>query len=275
MLRARSLLSAARLIAGFLSPRSGLGRGWDEALSIAQSGAVEVVSLDCFGTLLARENVDWEQRILAETIGSEAGYSAVQSRQFLKTACVKAKHLAGGDEEPTAESVWTEYCTVLGIQDMGTRLCAEELTLLEITSNPVDEALRFVAAVERLQLPWIVCSDTRWPAPLLTRLLVGKGFPVPLGSVFCSCDHRRNKFRGGLYSIAYKHLIETLGPHVLPSRILHVGDNFLADNCSAARFGMGTVSIPSTESGPGQVTTTESAKAHLAVLRRNLAESLR
>lgn len=267
-------MSIARLSAGFLSPRCRRGRSWSDALSLVQSGTCAAVSLDCFGTLLARESVDWEQRIIAETVGREAGYSKSQSHRFLKGARVNAQRLAGGDEEPTAESIWTEYCTALGISDMGMRLCADELKLLEMTSHAVAEALHFVAAVARLHLPWIVCSDTRWPAPLLTGLLEGKGFVVPPESVFCSCDHRKNKFRGGLYSITYRYLTETLGRHLPPSTILHVGDSFFADSCSAARFGMQTVNVPAAMPTPEQVTGAESAIAYLAALRQDLAGKL-
>ena len=118
-------------------------------------------------------------------------------------------------------------------------------------------------------------TDTRWPAPLLTGLLEGKGFSVAPGSVFCSCDHRRNKFRGGLYSIAYRHLTETLGRHITPSRILHVGDSFLADSCSAARFGMSTVKVPVAAPDQDHILDTEAAREHLAALQQDLAGSLR
>lgn len=275
MLRARSMISAARLFAGFLSPRSSLGRGWDEALSIAQTGRFTVVSLDCFGTLLARESVDWEQRILAETVGREAGYSESRSRQFLKAARVKAQHLAGGDEEPTAESIWTEYCAVLGIPDLAKQISAHELKLLEMTSSATSDALKFVAAVENLELPWIVCSDTRWPAQALSGLLGGKGFAVPQESIFCSCDHRRSKFRGGLYSIAYQHLAETLGQRILPADILHIGDNFFADKCSAAHFGMRVVKVPSAQRDRGQTAEMDSANAYLERVRQDIALGVR
>jgi FMN phosphatase YigB (HAD superfamily) len=244
MLRAPSILSMARLTAGFLSRRNHLGHSWDAAFSVLRSGRCAGVSMDCFGTLLARGSTDWEQHILAETVGFEAGYSQPRAKRLFKKALEQAKLVAGGDQEPAAKSIWTEYCIALGVPDMATQLSAHELKLLEITSNAADRALPFVDAVKNLQLPWIVCSDTRWPASELCWLLREKGFDIPLESVFCSCDHRKSKFRGGLYSVAYKHLIEALGRQVPPRTILHVGDNFLADNCSAASFGMLTVNVP-------------------------------
>lgn len=276
MLHVRSLQSVTRLLSGFLSPLCHSGRSWSDALSLVQSGSCAAVSLDCFDTLLARGIPDWEQLALAETAGLEAGYSAPQARHSLRAARARARHLAAGAQEPTAASIWTEYCIAIHIPEQAaTQLCAHELKLLEMTSIASAEALNFVVAVESLHLPWIVCSDTRWSATLLSGLLRGKGFAIGAESTFCSCDHGKSKFRGGLYPIAYQRMVDTLGRNVPPSSILHVGDNFFADNCSAAAFGMPTVNVPSALRQPAPTEAVDVVKAYLEAVRRDIALGIR
>lgn len=276
MLHVRSLQSVTRLFAGFLSPLCRSGRSWSDALSLAQSGSCAAISLDCFDTLLTRRIPDWEQLVLAETAGLEAGYSALQARHSLRAARARAKHLATGDQEPTAASIWTEYCIAIHISEQAAmQLCAHELKLLQMTSFASAEALNFVLAVESLHLPWIVCSDTRWSATALSGLLRGKGFAIGPKSTFCSCDHGKSKFRGGLYPIAYRRMVEALGQNVPPSSILHVGDNFFADNCSAAAFGMLTVNVPSASRQPAPTEDVDAVKAYLEVVRRDIALGIR
>jgi FMN phosphatase YigB (HAD superfamily) len=272
MLGPRSFLSFARLSAGFLSPRCRSGRNWSDALSLVQSGACAAVSLDCFDTLLARGIPDWEQHVLAETAGMEAGLSAHQALNSLCLARERAQRLAAGDEEPTAASIWTQYCIIIGIPERAAaQLCTHELKLLEMTSIASADALNLVATIQAHQLPWFVCSDTRWSASLLSGLLRGKGFAIAPESIFSSSDHHRSKFRGGLYSIAYRHLVVALGREVPPSAILHVGDNFFADNCSAASFGMRTVNVPAASLQPGQAAGDGAINTYLESVRRDLA----
>lgn len=272
----RSLLSVTRLFAGLISPRSRSGQSWRDALSLVQSGACAAVSLDCFDTLLARGIPDWEQLVLAETAGAEAGYSAPQARDKLRTARERAKRLAAGDQEPTAESIWIEYCMAMRMHErMAAQLCAHEMKLLEMTSCASAEATDFLAAVEKLRLPWIVCSDTRWSAASLSSLLRGKGIAVDAESILSSCDHGKSKFRGGLYPIAYQRLEETLGRRVPLSSILHVGDNFFADNCSAAAFGMLTVNVPSALRQPASTEDVDVVKDYLDAVRRDIALGIR
>jgi hypothetical protein len=276
MLPLRSLQSVTRLFTGSLSPRSRSGRSWSDALSLVQTGAFAAVSLDCFDTLLARGIPDREQLVLAETAGLGTGYSASQALRSLSVGRERAKRLAAGDQEPTAASIWTEYCAAIGIpQSAATQLCAHELKLLEMTSFASPEALNFVTAVESFHLPWIVCSDTRWSATFLSGLLRGKGFAIGPESIFCSCDHGKSKFRGGLYPIAYQCMIETIGRNVPPSSILHIGDNFFADNCSAAAFGMLTVNIPSALRQPAPAADADVVKAYLETVRRDIALGIR
>ena len=271
MLSARSFLSVARLSAGFLSPRCHSGRSWSDALSLVQSGACVAVSLDCFDTLLARGIPDWEQHVLAEVGGMIAGLSARQARHCLSLARKRALRLAGGDKEPSTAAIWGQYCFITGLPErVAAQFCIHELKLLEITSRASADALSFVATIQALRLQWIVCSDTRWSAFALSGLLQGKGFAIGPESVFCSSDHCSSKFRGRLYSIAYQHLVESLGRNVPPAAILHVGDNFFADNCSAASFGMRTVNVPAASLPPGHVADTDAINAYLDLVRRDI-----
>lgn len=266
----RSLSSAVRLLAGFVSPRRA-GRSWGDALSLVRSGACAGVSVDCFDTLLARAEPDWEQHALAELVGTAAGHAGPEARRMLRLATRRARR--GADDEPGAAVIWAEYCNELGIPgQLAARLRAHELRLLEMTSTASVDAIEFVAAVERLRLPWIVCSDTRWSRAELSWLLSRKGFDVAGEAVFASCDHGQSKFRGGLYAIAQEHLRTTLGPQASRANIVHVGDNFLADCCSAACHGWRAIVIPPQRQIGGRAAAVSS---HLETVRQEVAESLR
>lgn len=245
-------------------------------MALVRSGSCAGVSLDCFDTLLARGAPDWEQKALAEAIAAENGFSTLQARDMLRLAHKRAKQLVGGDEEPSAVLIWTEFCISLGIPEhVATQLCAHEMKLLDMTSIVSCEASGFVAALESRRIPWIVCSDTRWPAAALSKLLHDKGLPVRPESIVTSCDHRKSKFRGGLYSVAHEHLAQTLGQPVSPSDILHVGDNFLSDVCSAACFGMLAVSIPRAKLGPAFAADLAEVESYLATARQDIAHCVR
>jgi FMN phosphatase YigB (HAD superfamily) len=272
MLAGRPFLSVARLSAGFLSPKCRAGRGWQDALSLAHTGDYLAISLDCFDTLLVREDPDWEQRIVAEIAGANAGYSSQQSQNMLRVAHERAQGLSDGDREPSAASIWLQFCIGAGLpEQVASRMSAHELSLLEVASLASNDALSFVAEIEGLGLPWIVCSDTRWSAGQLSVLLQHKGFAIPPESVFSSSDHGRSKFRGGLYPIAHRHVVEALGKNVPPSAILHVGDNFLADNCSAACYGMQTVNVPRAPRQTKQIVAGSDVHAYLDFVRRDVS----
>lgn len=271
MLRSRSLLSLARLFFGFLSPRCHGGRNWSDALLQVQSGEYVAVSMDCFDTILARGVPDWEQHVLAETVAGEAGRTPNQAREDFDLARKQATRLATGDEEPTARSIWTQYCKIAGIPEQAEQLCAHELKLLEMTSTASADALNFIATVQTLDLPWIICTDTRWSASLLSDFMRRKGIAIGAESIFSSSDHRRSKFRGGLYSIAHQHLGKALRQEFPPSKILHIGNSFFADNCSAACFGMRTVRVPAASLKPEQVPAAETISSYLELVRRDLA----
>lgn len=268
----RSLFSAARLLAGFVSPRRRAGRSWDDALSLVRSGACAGVSVDCFDTLLARAEPDWEQHALAELVGAATGHAGQDARRMLRLATRRARRGAG--DEPAAAVIWAEYCNALGIPGrLAAQLCKHELKLLEMTSTASVDALEFIAAVERLRLPWIVCSDTRWSRAELSWLLSLKGFCVAGEAVFASCDYGQSKFRGGLYAIAQEHLRTTLEPRESRADIVHVGDNFLADCCSAACHGWHAIVIPPQRQIGARVAAAVSS--HLEAVRQEVAESLR
>lgn len=271
----RSLLSAARLLAGFASPRLRVGRSWNDAMSLVRSDACAGISVDCFDTLLARAMPDWEQRILAQIVGSSARRADGNAANMLSAAHRRARRHGGADGEPSAHLVWAEYCNALGLPGrVAARMSAHEFELLALTSAASTEALEFITTVENHNLPWVICSDTRWSRTELSRLLALKGFAVSENAIFSSCDHGRSKFRGGLYAIAYEHLRRTLGPQVARDNIVHVGNNFLADDCSAACFGMRTVGIPPARLSLDAATTAPVTE-WLEAIRREVADELR
>lgn len=242
----RSFGSGVRLARGYLSSRCQPSGGWDGAKARLLSGVVRGVSLDCFDTLLARHEADWEQYAVADHVAKAKGMTERDARDVLDAAIRKAKKDGGGpDNEPDTVAIWAAFCDAMALPSRFTNSLTDiEYSLLEMSVSANPCALDFVALLEQRGIPWLVCSDSRWHGGHLARLLTARGFPVQDRKIFTSCEHGLSKFRGNLYGLAQDYWQVTLGPAGTPENILHVGDNLFADCCSAACFGWQAIGVP-------------------------------
>ncbi len=190
---------------------------------------IEVLSLDCFDTLiwrnthaptdvfadLALPGGGIEPRTWGETQARKRAWSKHGHRD-VKLDTIYRHMLAGSDEETIAAAMARE---------------------LEIEAN---HAFAFAPAVELLRrakargLRVVIVSDMYFAEDQLRRhiaLAAGEDVLALIDHVFVSCEHGEGK-NDGLFNI----VMNTLG--VTGDRILHVGDNRRADYESAVKHGL-------------------------------------
>ena len=121
-------------------------------------------------------------------------------------------------------------------QEEKVRLC-DALVSSEIdheidVSYPDQELVRFVR--EYSADHHILISDFYMSADRISHILAAKKIPFSFDAIFVSCESRLNKKSGRLFG----HVVSKLG--ILPSNLLHVGDDPHADVAMAARAGLQT-----------------------------------
>ncbi len=223
---------------------------WREIEASLHNGKYVALSMDCFGTLINRLSPDWEQRAIASMTGCLAGLTHTESIRALRSAHAAAARGRPGDPEPDAVSIWTHFCNLCDLPQMLVEhFCAVESELLAATSAVCVEALATLKTAQHAKIPFVITSDTRLTATALQTLLREKGIELSLDALVCSCDSRRSKFRGGLYSIAMQRLSEKAGQALAAHKILHIGDNRISDGYSAASSGIASAIL-----APGALT---------------------
>lgn len=254
--------STFRFSRGFFSRARLVGRSWEDADRALDSGRYQAVSIDCFDTLLARLAPDWEQITVAEIGMTLSAKLPGRAESLIRSA---RSRLRGRDiDEPSALSIWVEFCSLAGLpQTFAVKFAEAEKDLLSSSSAASDQATKFVARACQQDVPLIVCSDSRWPALELGMTLSSHGFAFAPQAIVCSCDHNQSKFRGSLYKVAAERIDQLTGRHVESARVLHVGDNLFSDYYSAACHGWSCVNVPGARLAPTQRETAERAKTRL------------
>jgi FMN phosphatase YigB (HAD superfamily) len=193
----------------------------DELAGVLHSfgGEVEVLSLDCFDTLLWRTSPD------PSDIFCELRPPLSRSSRFVaeKTARQKRFVLSGHREVTLAEIY---RCALPGADEAEVEIRAtEELALERRHCTAFEPAMALIRNAKRRGLKVIVVSDTYLRTEELTQLIaakVGGEVMSQIDEVFASSDFGASKLTG-LFPI----VMDRLG--IDPRRVLHVGDNPQAD----------------------------------------------
>lgn len=190
---------------------------------------IEILSLDCFDTLLWRNvnrpvdvfhdidipNCTMELRILAEQRARKA-LILNKKKNEVTLSEIYEKMFRDADDERVAECVNQELLAEI-------RHC--------FAFEPVS---KLIANAKSRGLKVIIVSDTYLPEPLLRRLLnetAGPDIVDQIDQIFCSCEYGFNK-AGGLF----KNILADL--KVSPQKIVHLGDNLIADFKSPNKLGI-------------------------------------
>lgn len=200
-------------------------------LADAPSG-IEILSLDCFDTLIWR-NVNAPVDVFADLPFAGGGMEARMwgERKARKTVPFQTRR-----HEVTIEEI---YEAVMPQANEAHRTAAIDAELAAEASHcfafaPVCD---LIADARRRGLKVIIVSDTYLSEPQLRALIAataGVEVADQIDRIFCSCAYGISK-AGGLFT----HVLADLG--IAPSRILHVGDNRVADQVAPAKLGVQTV----------------------------------
>lgn len=190
---------------------------------------IEILSLDCFDTLIWRNvnmpvdvfhdldipNCTMELRVLAEKRARKA-LILDKKRNDVTIDEIYAKMFREADEMRIAECVDKE-------------LLAEERHCFAF--QPI---INLIERAKNRGLKIIIVSDTYLPEPLLRRLITqaaGQKVADQIDRIFCSCEYGMGK-AGGLF----KPVLVDLG--ISPTKILHLGDNLKADFTAPNKLGI-------------------------------------
>ncbi|MDO7840843.1 HAD family hydrolase [Sphingomonas immobilis] len=195
---------------------------------------VEVLSLDCFDTIIWRTT----HAPIDVFAGLELPGSAMDARIMAESAARRHAFLNDGAKEIGLADV---YRYLYPAADDATRAdaIAHELALEARHAVAFAPAVRLIEAARRRGLRVVIVSDMYLTEEQLRAHIAAAAGPELLAQiehVFVSSAYGKGKCDG-----LFDHVLETLG--IAPDKILHVGDNRSADYVSAAKHGLHAVHL--------------------------------
>jgi FMN phosphatase YigB (HAD superfamily) len=216
---------------------------------IARVGQVEVVSSDVFDTLLLRTLKSERSRILqGERLFSEL----LKQREFSITADVladarirvqsltfRALKLRSRPGEAKLEEIIGRQLSMLGLPQS---LAAERLRIeIEIEKRALVPAERLAAVLRahrRAGARIVASSDTTLPSAAVSELIEHFHGRDLIDRVYSSADHGSTKRHGDLFDVV------AAAEGVPMNRILHIGDDWLADVQIPSAKGISVQHVP-------------------------------
>ncbi len=202
----------------------------------------DVVSFDIFDTLLYRpfakptDLFDFlEER--ARLIVGNPGFDFKSERRAAEQASF-AKAIADGLGETTLDEIYAVLQLNLGLSDATkAALMALEVEWEEAFLYPRMSGYSAYQEAQALGKTIVIASDMYLPEEVLHRILARNGY-VGYKHLFVSSTHRLKKQSGQLFHV----ILETLA--VEPARILHIGDNVIADVRQPKALGIKAFHLP-------------------------------
>lgn len=172
----------------------------------------EVISFDIFDTLLLRPYVKPTDLFLhLERLENAVGFAKARIE-----AEQKARKVHANLEDITIDEIYDE------IADKYKNLKSKELDLECQILQPNPEMKEVFDYAKKSKKRIIIVSDMYLPAKFLSDVLHKKGFNG-FEKVYVSCEYRKMKHSGGLFSVVLENL------SILPNYVLHFGDNEHSD----------------------------------------------
>lgn len=237
--------TAMRLLGGMLWPDPRCRVNWDHRLRVLD--AVDVLSTDIFNTLLIQApRID---TAILDAVGREIARRLRQlhrsipipdeevsvSLRTYAAAMARRAHSEGPSQEVAHHRLYQEFLRDLGAGAHCEAL-ADELIQYELKAhfrltrvNPL--MIELIDTASRLGKRVIAVSDTYLRVEDLAALLRMHGISN-VDHIYASCDLGLTKFHGNLF----RHVLRREG--IAPRRLLHIGDNRLADIWSARVLGI-------------------------------------
>ena len=222
-------------------------RRLNAARQLLGSGAIAVLSLDIFDTLLLRDRTAELERF-AGTAKCQASRFPRFSPRELYDARALAHRLAyqsvppvQGCREASAERIFTIMARILGLPaDAIPALMEEELDYETAHLRPDPVIVELAEQARDRGIPVIAVSDMYWGGKDLSSLLE-RLLPAPrmIQKVYSSSDFGVSKASGMLFD----HVLRETG--CAPGALLHLGDDFQADFLSPfVRHGIRSIWLP-------------------------------
>lgn len=202
----------------------------------------DMISVDLFDTLLLRGTEPMRTRwkgaarrsaLLLNRHGNRISADAiVTSRAVATRAAMSMTNVLGGPEDVPLATIFASAAAMLGLQQTAVQVflaaeLAEERARLSL-NRPLFDLLARHRAGRRI----VVTSDTNLSAQMLRGLLDHFEAPVRFDTIRTSADLGLTKQRGSIFPALVKH------EGVLENRILHIGDDAVADVEMPSRYGI-------------------------------------
>jgi FMN phosphatase YigB (HAD superfamily) len=210
---------------------------------------IDLISTDVFDTLLLRRGTSQRSRIAAgETrfarLLKEKGLfvekaELVRCRLLAQKFAYRALNMGGGVGEVQLSDIIRRQLQLLGLPDdlVGERIAIElsvEKTALRANAWLAALLRQFRQAGTRI----VAVSDTALSAAELTVLINHFHGPGLIDRVYSSADAQASKRYGALFSVMLEN------ESVAPSRVLHIGDDDIADFRMPDSMGLRTLHLP-------------------------------
>ncbi|GAA0475748.1 hypothetical protein GCM10009096_16820 [Parasphingorhabdus litoris] len=204
--------------------------GWEiDALLDDVNDNIEILSLDCFDTLIWR-NVNRPMDVFHDL---EIADCTMELRVLAEKRARKALILNKNKNEVTISEIYAKMFREA--DDARIADCVDKELLAEARHCfAFDPVCKLIDRAKSRGLQVIIVSDTYLPEPLLRRLITdaaGQEIADKIDRIFCSCEYGASK-AGGLF----KPVLADLG--ISPGKILHLGDNLEADFKAPAKLGI-------------------------------------
>lgn len=207
-------------------------------------GAVDIVSLDVFDTCVGR--LVGDPTDVFRLVGRRAPEIVVTAipdwggeEWFAQARIAAERRRRPVDGEVTFDEIWDEMASSIADPSAREFLRADELLVESIVSIGRRAVCQFAERAARsTQLVYL--SDMYLDAATIQGLLDAAGFPS--APVIVSSETGVTKRTGDAYRLVCERF------KVAPDRILHVGDNYMADGWAAARARVRPVIVPSWKS---------------------------
>ncbi len=193
---------------------------------------IEILSLDCFDTLIWR-NVNRPMDVFHDL---DIADCTMELRVLAEKRARKALILNTKKNEVTISEIYEKMFREA--DDARVAECVEKELLAEahhcFAFAPVT---KLIDRAKSRGLKVIIVSDTYLPEPLLRQLITDAAGPEiasKVDQIFCSCEYGMSK-AGGLF----KPVLADLG--ISPGKILHLGDNLEADFKAPNKLGINGV----------------------------------
>ena len=205
--------------------------------------SVEVVSFDLFDTLVHRAGLfspkDMFYRV--QQLGERRlGLRLPDFAEARVHAEERARvHAYGrGLQETTLDAIYRELERILKLDRAAVRDLQEiELACERATLTDLESGRRLFDAAIAAGKRVVIVSDTYFDETFIAEIARQHGYGAA-AKIFVSSAHGKSKVEGGLYDV----VLAELGCR--PSRVLHVGDNQLADVTAALGRGLRAFYVP-------------------------------